>query len=211
VVVVAVCRKSRPVGGFVWVCGSRSCAESFRPVVHRVVARCVADGLGIATGGAVGPDSWALESLLACLPSAPAGVRQSSVVQLAWQLVAGCPVAARPSVSAAIAAGVPVHFGSALPGCSRSQAAAALFSRSRLIGISGRLTACVAFVGDSVGRGTFFSLGLCARRVPVFVFASSAAVLPPLVGGGSWVPASLAGCSCFRWVPASTPIFGGQS
>ncbi|MEM6427609.1 MAG: hypothetical protein AAF708_00105 [Deinococcota bacterium] len=205
---MAVSRKSRPAGGFVWVLGSRSCSESFRLAVHRVVSRCVADGLGIAAGGAVGPDSWALESLLACLPSAPAAVRHSSLVVLAWQLVAGCPVAARPSVSAAVSAGVPVRFGSALPGCTRQQAAGALFGRSRLIGTSGRLTAAVAFVGDSVGRGTFFSLGLCARRVPVFVFASSLSVLPSL-GQGCWHAAKLAGFHCYRWSPASCPLFRG--
>lgn len=200
---MSVSVRSRPAGAFVWVCGSRSCDPSYQAACHRVVSRCVADGLGIGVGGAVGPDSWALESLLSVLPSAPAGVRGASIVRLAWQLVAGCPRAARPSVSAAVAAGVPVHFGSALPGCSRSAAAAALFSRSRLLGVSGRLAACVAFVGDSVGRGTFFSLSLCARRVPVFVFASSLAVLPPLPGGGSWVASSLAGCACFRWQPAA--------
>lgn len=205
---MAVSRRSRPVGGFVWVCGSRSCSESFRPAVHCVVSRCVTDGLGIATGGAVGPDSWALESLLACLPSAPAGVLTSSLVSLAWQLVSGCPVAARPSVLAAQSAGVPIRFGSALPGCDRSQAAAALFTRSRFIGTSGRLAGCIAFVGDSVGRGTFFSLGLCARRVPVFVFASSLYVLPSL-GQGCWHAAKLAGFHCYRWSPASCPLFRG--
>ncbi|MEM7737596.1 MAG: hypothetical protein AAF267_17585 [Deinococcota bacterium] len=172
------------------------------------MSRCVTDGLGIATGGAVGPDSWALESLLACLPSAPAGVLTSSLVSLAWQLVSGCPVAARPSVLAAQSAGVPIRFGSALPGCDRSQAAAALFTRSRFIGTSGRLAGCIAFVGDSVGRGTFFSLGLCARRVPVFVFASSLYVLPSL-GQGCWHAAKLAGFHCYRWSPASCPLFRG--
>ena len=201
---MAVRRRSRPAGSFVWVLGSRSCPSSFVPVVRRCVLGFARSGLGVGAGGAAGPDSWALAALVSALSSLPAAVaarvRGSSAVSLAWASVSGAPLAARPSLSAALAAGVPFWWGSVSGAVPRSVAAAALLGRSRRLARCGRLVGVVCFCGSSLGAGSFFSLSLACRRVPVFVFCSPGCVLPSLPGGGSWVPASLFGCSCWRWV-----------
>jgi hypothetical protein len=211
--VFVVSVRSRPAGAFVWVLGSRSLSRSWFPFVSRVVAAFARSGLGVASGGALGADLFALRALLLVLPSLPASVRgrvrSSSLVSAAWCSFAGFPAAVRPVVSQASRLGVPVVWGSASPGCPRSVAASALLARSRRLAVSGRLVGCVAFVGSSVGRGSFFSLSLCARRVPVFVVCSRSCALPSLLGGGVWVRASIAGVPAWRWLPRGSSLSRG--
>jgi len=142
---------------------------------------------------------------LACLRGLP--VRR--LLAAAWCSFVGFPAAVRPVVSQAARCGVPVWWGSASPGCPRGVAAAALLARSRRLAVSGRLVACVAFVGAKLGRGSFFSLQLCARRVPVFVVCSRSCALPQLLGGGVWVRASLAGVPAWRWLPRRSKLARG--
>ena len=206
---------SRPSAAFVWVLGSRSLPRSWRPFVFRVVGWFTRAGLGVASGGALGADQFALAALLRWLPVLPAGVSsrvaRASVVSSAWCSFVGFPAPVRPVVSQAARCGVPVWWGVASPGCPRAVAAAALLARSRRLAVSGRLVGCVAFVGAKLGRGSFFSLQLCARRVPVFVVCSRSCALPQLLGGGVWVRVSLAGVPAWRWLPRRSSLARGVS
>ena len=69
-------------------------------------------------------------------------------------------------------------------------------SRDRLVRL--RVFSSFVIFGSVIWvRGElFFSLNLCARRVPVFVVCSRSYALPQLLGGGVWVRASLARCAC---------------
>lgn len=203
---------SRPAGAFVWVLGSRNLPASWSPFVSRAVSAFVGSGLGVASGGALGADLFALRALLAAASQLPASSRSrvlaSSLLASAWCSFAGFPAAVRPVASAASRAGVPVAWGAASRGCPRGVVAGALLARSRRLAVSGRLVGCVAFVGSSVGRGSFFSLSLCARRVPVFVVCSRSCALPQLLGGGVWVCSSVAGVPAWRWLPRGSSLAG---
>ena len=202
--------RSRPAGAFVWVLGNRNLPASWFPFVSRVVASSVRSGLGVASGGARGADLFALRALLSASASLPASARSrvlsSSLLAAAWCSFAGFPASVRPVASQASRLGVPIAWGSASPGCPRGVAVSALFARTRRLAVSGRLVGAVAFVGASVGRGTFFSLNLCARRVPVFVVCSRSCALPSLLGGGVWVRASIAGVPAWRWLPRGSSL-----
>ncbi len=181
-----------------------------------MVAVLARSGLGIGTGGAVGADLFALAALCDLLdpvpssrsapnslsPSLRARVRASSPLALAWRSVADLPAPVRPVVRRFESLGGRVHFGPAYRGADfASVVRPALLGRSRFLGTNGRCVAAVAFLGPGRSAGSAFSLSLVGRRLPVFAFVAPGAVLPPLAGGGRWLPARLCGLPCYRWVP----------
>ncbi|MCX5751216.1 MAG: DNA-processing protein DprA [Candidatus Saganbacteria bacterium] len=159
----------------VGVIGSRALPASFAPLVSSVVSLFLARGFRVASGGAVGADSFALSALL------QQGASSRGVVFSAWQSASGFPSSVRPQVSRFLASGGQVVWGSGSPGASRGAVVSALLGRNtRLVASS---SVVVAFLFGS-SRGSLFTVRQAVSRgVPVVVF---------LCGGGASLPADLA-------------------
>jgi len=136
----------------VGVIGSRSLPARFAPLVDQVVSLFLARGYSVASGGAVGADSFALSAVLR------SGSCSRGVVYSAWSSVSGFPSSARPDIERFIAAGGQVVWGSAL------------VSASSVI---------VAFL-HGPSRGSLYTVRQAVSRgVPVIVFLCGGASLPP--------------------------------
>lgn len=144
------------------VVGSRSLSASFAPLVSSVVSLFLARGFRVASGGAVGADSFALSALL------QQGAAASGVVFSAWCSASGFPASARPQVSQLLSSGGQVVWGPASPGVPRQQAVSALLGRNTRL-----VAACSVLVAFLFGpsRGSCFTVRQAvARGVPVVVF-----------------------------------------
>ncbi|MFA5893993.1 MAG: DNA-processing protein DprA [Candidatus Margulisiibacteriota bacterium] len=162
------------MGRLVGVVGSRALPGSFSPLVSSVVSLFLARGFRVASGGAVGADSFALSALL------QQGAAASGVVFSAWSSASGFPAPVRPQVSRFLSSGGRVVWGPASPGAPRQQAVFALLGRNQRL-----VSACSVVVAFLFGpsRGSLFSVRQAvARGVPVVVF---------LCGGGASLPADL--------------------
>lgn len=148
------------------VVGSRSLPASFAPLVSSVVSVLLARGFRVASGGAVGADSFALAAVL------QQGAASRGVLFSAWSSASGFPASVRPQVS--------LVWGPASPGVSRQQAVSALLGRNRrLVSASSVL---VAFLFGS-SRGSLYTVRQAVGRgIPVVVF---------LCGGGASLPSDL--------------------
>jgi len=164
---------------FVGVVGSRSLPASFAPLVSSLVSFLLDQGFGVASGGALGADSFVLSALL------QQGAAPSGVVFSAWSSASGFPASVRPQVSQFLSSGGQVVWGSASPGAPRQQAVSALLGRNQRL-----VAACSVLVAFLFGpsRGSLFTVRQAvARGVPVVVF---------LCGGGASLPPDLAS-HCF--------------
>jgi predicted Rossmann fold nucleotide-binding protein DprA/Smf involved in DNA uptake len=160
------------LAGFI---GSRSLPVSFAPLVSRVVSLLLSRGYGIASGGAVGADSFALAAVI------HRGVASRCVIYSAWASASGFPSSVQPQVSRFLASGGQVVWGYCPVGASRQEAVSALLGRNRrLVSAS---SVVVAFLhGQS--RGSLYTVRQAVEQgVPVIVF---------LCGGGASLPADLA-------------------
>jgi hypothetical protein len=166
----------------VGVVGSRSLPASFSPLVSSVVSLFLGQGFSVASGGALGADSFALSALLG------QGASSRGVLFSAWPSVSGFPVSVRPQVSRFLASGGQVVWGSVSAGSSRQAVCSALFARSRALVSSSSVL--VAFL-HGPSRGTLFTLRQAVQRgVPVVVF---------LCGGGASLPPDLVSrCTVFH-------------
>ena len=159
------------------VVGSRSLPVRFAPLVSRVVSLLLARGYRVASGGALGADSFALSALL------QQGPASQGIVFSAWASASGFPSSVQPQVAQFLASGGQVVWGPAMPGQARSVVVSALLGRNRrLVSASSVL---VAFLfGPS--RGTLFTVRQAVEQgIPVVVV---------LCGGGASLPADLASC-----------------
>lgn len=159
----------------VGVIGSSSLPSRFAPLVDQVVSVFLARGFSVASGGAIGADSFALSAVLRH------GVSSSSAIYSAWSSASSFPLSVIPQVSQFIAAGGQVVWGPASSGGSRDSVVSALLGRNdRLVSAS---SVIVAFLhGQS--RGSLYTVRRAVSRgVPVIVF---------LCGGGSTLPPDLA-------------------
>ncbi len=160
----------------VGVVGSRSLPASFAPLVSSVVSFFLSRGFRVASGGAVGADSFALSALL------QQGASSRGVVFSAWSSLSGFPASVRPQLSQFLSSGGQVVWGPAFPGAPRQLAVSALLGRNRRLVSS--CSVLVAFLFGS-SRGSLFTVRQAvARGIPVVVF---------LCGGGASLPAELAG------------------
>jgi predicted Rossmann fold nucleotide-binding protein DprA/Smf involved in DNA uptake len=156
------------------VIGSRSLPVSFAPLVYHIVSLLLSRGYGIASGGAVGADSFALAAVIR------RGVASRCVIYSAWASASGFPSSVQPQVSRFLASGGQVVWGSCPVGASRQEAVSALLGRNRrLVSAS---SVIVAFLhGQS--RGSLYTVRQAVEQgVPVIVF---------LCGGGTSLPADL--------------------
>jgi predicted Rossmann fold nucleotide-binding protein DprA/Smf involved in DNA uptake len=168
------------------VVGSRSLPASFAPLVSRVVSLLLSRGYGIASGGAVGADSFALEAVI------QQGMSSGSVVYSAWASASGFPSSVQPQVSRFLASGGQVVWGSCPVGAQRQEAVSALLGRNRrLVSAS---SVIIAFLHGS-SRGSLYTVRQAVEQgIPVIIF---------LCGGGASLPADLASrCLVFKDVPA---------
>jgi len=157
------------------VIGSRSLPASFSPLVSRVVSLLLSRGYSIASGGAVGADSFALSALLL------QGAASRGIIHSAWVSASGFPSSVQPQVSSFLASGGQVVWGSASPSQPRSLVVPALLGRNRrLVSAS---SVVVAFLHGS-SRGSLYTVRQAITQgVSVIVF---------LCGGGASLPADLA-------------------
>jgi predicted Rossmann fold nucleotide-binding protein DprA/Smf involved in DNA uptake len=166
------------------VVGSRSLPASFSPLVSRVVSILLSRGYSIASGGAVGADSFALEAVI------QQGVASRGIIYSAWASLFGFPSSVQPQVSRFLASGGQVVWGSCPVGASRQEAVSALLGRNRrLVSAS---SVIVAFLhGQS--RGTLYTVRQAVEQgIPVIVF---------LCGGGASLPPDLASrCLVFDFI-----------
>ena len=161
------------------VIGSRSLPASFAPLVSRVVSLLLSRGYGIASGGAVGADSFALEAVL------QQGAASRGIIHSAWASASGFPSSVQPQVSRFLASGGQVIWGPASPSQPRSVVVSALLGRNRrLVSAS---SVIVAFLhGQS--RGSLYTVRQAVEQgIPVIVF---------LCGGGASLPADLVSRCC---------------
>ena len=160
---------------FVGVVGSRSLPSRFSPLVDQVVSLFLSRGFSVASGGALGADSFALSSVLR------SGASPRGVVYSAWASLSGFPSSVRPDVEQFITSGGSVVWGSASVGSSRPVAVSALLRRNRLLVSSSSVV--VAFL-HGPSRGSLYTIRQAVSRgVPVIVF---------LCGGGASLPPDLA-------------------
>ena len=154
------------------VVGSRSLPPSFSPLVSRVVSALLGRGYRVASGGALGADSFALSALL------QQGAAPRGVVFSPWVSSSGFPASVRPQVAQFLAQGGQVIQGTAVPGGCRSQVVSALLGRNRRLVQSA--SGLVAFLHGS-SRGSLFTVRQAvARGIPVVVFLCGAgASFPP--------------------------------
>jgi predicted Rossmann fold nucleotide-binding protein DprA/Smf involved in DNA uptake len=158
---------SRLVG----VIGSRSLPVRFAPLVSSVVSLFLSRGFGVASGGAMGADSFALSALLS------SGSSSHGVLYSAWVSASGFPSSVRPDVERFIGAGGSVVWGSAASGCAHPVAVSALLRRNRhLVSAS---SVIVAFLHGPSHGSLYTVRQAVSRGVPVIVFLCGGASLPP--------------------------------
>jgi len=161
------------------VIGSRSLPASFAPLVAHVVSLLLSRGYSIASGGAFGADSFALEAVI------QQGAASRGIIYSAWVSASGFPSSVQPQVSRFLASGGQVVLGSCPVGAQRQEAVSALLGRNRrLVSAS---SVIVAFLHSS-SRGSLYTVRQAIEQgVPVIVF---------LCGGGASLPADLASRCC---------------
>jgi len=160
----------------VGVVGSRSLPVSFAPLVSSVVSGFLSRGYRVASGGAVGADSFALSALL------QQGAASSGVIFSAWQSASGFPSLVQPQVSQFLASGGQVIWGSGSIGAQRQQVVSALLGRNRRL-VSASSVVVAFFYGQS--RGSLYTVRQAVNQgIPVIVY---------LCGGGASLPADLVG------------------
>jgi hypothetical protein len=191
---------SLPSSSLVAFGGSRSLPPAAGGLVSSVVGACLRAGRSVSVGCAAGADALVLSAALAF----PGGAARLSVFAVGSPSGAGFwSGSAFPAVRSAAAAGARVVW---LAGGALSlplRARLALRSRAGLVGAS----AFVLFLASPSSPGSLsVAAAAVAAGLPVFAFAVGfvGAPLAPRGCPGSWVPASLAGLACWRWVPAAS-------
>jgi len=156
------------------VIGSRSLPASFAPLVSRVVSLLLSRGYSIASGGAVGADSFALEAVIQQGAS-------HGIIYSAWSSASGFPSSVQPQVSRFLASGGQVVWGPASPSQPRSAVVSALLGRNRRL-VSASSVIAAFLHGQS--RGSLYTVRQAiAQGLQVIVF---------LCGEGASLPADLA-------------------
>jgi len=159
----------------VGVIGSRSLPVRFAPLVSSVVSLFLSRGFGVASGGAIGADNFALSAVIG------QGACSRGVVFSAWSSVSGFSSSVRPDVERFIGSGGTVVWGSAPVGSPRQVAVSSLLRRNRrLVSAS---SVIVAFL-HGPSRGSLYTVRHAVScGVPIIVF---------LCGGGAALPPDLA-------------------
>lgn len=182
--------------------GSRGLPREFAPVVARVVRAALAAGYAVSVGDSAGADLLALAAAVAAAPA------RLSVYSVGEPHGAGWLSCLAPwrALRSAQAAGARLVW---LAGGPLSLPPRARLVRRSLAALAPASLA-VFFLCSPASVGSL-RVGAAAAEAgkPVFVFTLGFAGAPaPLPGcAGQWLPASLAGLSCWSWQPAQASLF----
>jgi predicted Rossmann fold nucleotide-binding protein DprA/Smf involved in DNA uptake len=168
--------------------GARALPASFQGQVSAIVSYLLSRGYRIHSGGALGADQFALQSVIS------QGSCSQAVIYSAWQSVAGFPRQVQPSVEHLVSHGGSVVWGVVATRSARQAVSVGLLARNlKLVKASYGI---VAFLyGES--RGTLSTVRRAishGRRVVVFLCGGGSSL--PAPGGGRWVPLH---CSVSCW------------
>ena len=172
------------------IVGARALPSQFSEQVSQVVSYLLERGYRIHSGGAIGADQFALQSVIS------QGACSRAAIFSAWSSASGFPRQVQPSVEHFISHGGQMVWGEVGFHALRSQVTVGLLARNtRLVRASSGI---VAFMyGDSAGtRRTVLEAIRHGLRVVVFL-CGGGAVLPE-VRGGSWVQLHCA-VECWSW------------
>jgi hypothetical protein len=177
-----VSEKGRGIG----IVGARELPESYREQVYGVARYLLDSGYCIHSGGAVGADLFALQSIIDC------GAYHRASIFSAWSGVSGFPRIVQPYIQQYIHHGGQISWGVVQPHSSRRMVIDGLLSRnSRLVRTSCGL---VAFLyGES--RGTCGTIRQAVRHdIKVAVFDCGGGASLPVISGGVWYRLNCSGC-----------------
>ena len=147
---------------YIGVIGSRNLPITYKPKVKEAVKQLLEKGYAIASGGAIGADNYALESLLEL------GAANRGIIFSPWQFTSQFPLAVRENIKTFMRDGGKVIWGNTPPHAPYPAVASGLLSRNlRLVAGAAGL---VAFpFGDS--RGTSFSVRHAQQKnIPIRFF-----------------------------------------
>ncbi len=174
------------------------------PAIYKIrikqVAKCLLDkGYNIASGGAMGADNYALESLLEL------GVASRGVIFSPWTNIEQFPWAVRKTVGKFASLGGQIIWGDVQPFAPYEIVADGL--RSRNVRLVSKVAGLVAFISGN-SRGTISTIRQAIqRKVPVVAFLCDPYGLFPKFDGGQWQLLKTGGCweNGFKWQPGFAP------
>jgi len=173
---IAADRKENNFVNYIGVIGSRELPLSWKEKVQEVVRNLLAQGYGIASGGAMGADSFALEEVIR------SGKSFRGIVFSAWDGISGFPYEVRDQIKEFARKGGRIDWGTVYQGAPRKDVVAGLFARNRKL--AENITGLVAFAHGEAhlrqgfggqARGTMYTVREAMRRgKPAYVFQTSA-------------------------------------
>jgi len=177
------------------IVGARALPESYRERVSGVARYLLDRGYHIHTGGALGADMYALQSVISC------GAYSRAEIFSAWASVSGFPREIQSLIEQYLRHDGRISWGMVQPRSHRGAVVAGLLARNlRLVRSSAGL---VAFLyGES--RGTTATVMQAAQRgLRVVVFLCGGGAALPRIGGGAWRELRCGGVwrDAYRFVP----------
>ena len=164
---------------YIGVIGARNLPGSQETQVRKVVGYLLGKGYDIASGGAIGADAFALNSLL-CFGEARRGLIFSP-----WQQIGQFPIAVKDFVAKFLDKGGQINWGLVPSGACRNVVVAGLLGRN--IKLASTVSGLVAFLnGES--RGTIFTIRQAIKRqIPIVTFLSDTKMKLPEIIQSQWV------------------------
>lgn len=147
---------------YVGIVGSRKLSKNFRFHVREIISYLLGKGCYINSGGAIGADSYAIDTLLR------AGKSCRGVIYSAWNYFFSFPYSVRQQISEFAKRGGRIDWGIVQPDATRQEVIAGLLRRNRkLIENSDALIAYL--YGES--RGTIYTIKEAAKKdIPIVIF-----------------------------------------
>lgn len=171
---------------YIGIIGSRKLPPFYKNKIKEVIRQLLNKGYGIASGGAVGADSYALEALLEL------GVAKRGIIFSAWQTLDQFPFSVKDQISQFISLDGRIVWGTVPPLAPQCTVVSGLLSRNVQL-VSGA-AGLVAFLhGESRGTGFTIKQGI-KRAVPVVAFVSGVSSTFPQLEAGVWQPLNTKGC-----------------
>ena len=163
---------------FIGVIGSRTLPEEYREKARGMVRYLLDKGYGIASGGAVGADAYALDALLEL------GQAHRGVIFSPWKHIIQFPDTVQEQAKRFIREGGRVEWGFVQMEAGRNATVAGLLARN--IRLTKAVSGVVAFL-HGPSRGSSYTIRHAAQRnIPVVVFLCGSGAELPAVEGGCW-------------------------
>jgi len=170
---------------YIGIIGSRTLPQIHKNQVKGITKYLINKGYGIASGGAIGADLYALESLLEL------NAIERGIIFSPWKYLSQFPQGTQPQIKKFFSLGGKIVLGNVSPYDCRNAIVAGLLSRN--VRLVSNVTGIVAFLhGES--RGTIFTIKRAiSQNIPVVVFSCDNRTLPN-IDGGSWKRLNTKGC-----------------